>query len=230
MTARVDQDAPRLPLSRERVLDAAVAFADEAGVEAVSMRRLGERLGVEAMSLYNHVKNKDDLLDGMIDTIVAEIEVPAGEEDWKAAMRSQILAAREVMKRHQWAPAVLETRVSMSQPMMRYMDDFCGTFIRGGFSIDLTHHALHALGSRMLGFNQELFNDSEALEESPEVQALMLNQMAGVYPNIHRLMVEITHQEDTIVGSGCDDDVEFTFSLDLILDGIERLKQAEEAS
>lgn len=194
------------------------------------MRKLGERLGVEAMSLYNHVKNKEDLLDGMVDLVVAEIERPDEPSDWKSAMREQILSARRVMQRHQWAPAVIETRINMSPVMMSYMDDFCGMFLTNDFSMDLTHHALHALGSRMLGFTQELFDDSDALEESPEVQALMLQQMADVYPHIHAMMLAITHDEDSILGTGCDDDVEFMFSLDLLLDGISRMKAAEEAA
>jgi len=217
MTTQVDPVAPRIPLSRERVLAAAVDFADVAGIESVSMRKLGERLGVEAMSLYNHVKNKEDLLDGMVDNVITEIDLPDAAIDWKTSMRTQILAAREAMKRHEWAPKVIETRVNLSASMMRYMDAICGIFVNAGFSLDLTHHALHALGSRMLGFAQELFDDSEALEQSPEIQALMMRQMQDHYPNIHAMTEAITH----------DDDIEFTFSLDLLLDGIERMKMAE---
>lgn len=230
MTAASDAKTPRLPLSRERVLAAAVEFADEAGIESVSMRRLGDRLGVEAMSLYNHVENKEDLLDGMVDLVVDEIDLPDRTDDWKTAMRSQILAAREAMKQHPWAPKVIETRTNMSASMMRYMDAFCGLFVNSGFSLDLTHHALHALGSRMLGFTQELFDDSEALEQSPEIQALMMRQMQDHYPNIYKMMQAITHDEDSIVGTGCDDDIEFVFSLDLLLDGIERMRLAEMGS
>jgi AcrR family transcriptional regulator len=230
MTTSADPITPRLPLSRERVLDAAVTFADEAGVEAVSMRKLGERLGVEAMSLYNHVKNKEDLLDGMVDLVVTEINLPDPDIDWKTAMRNQILAARQVMQHHDWAPKVLETRVNMSASVLRYFDAICGIFIKGGFSLDLTHHALHALGSRLLGFTQELFDDSEALEKDPEVQALMLRQMQDHYPNIHAMVDAISHDDESILGTGCDDDVEFVFSIDLLLDGIDRKKRAEEAA
>ena len=229
MTTNTEPAKTRLPLSRERVLEAAVAFADEAGIEAVSMRKLGERLGVEAMSLYNHVKNKEDLLDGMVDLVVTEINLPDPDIDWKTAMRNQILAARETMQRHDWAPKVLETRVNMSASVMRYFDAICGIFIQGGFSLDLTHHALHALSSRMLGFTQELFDDSETLEKDPEIQALMLRQMQDHYPNIHAMVEAISHDEESILGTGCDDDVEFVFSVDLLLDGIERKRLAEQA-
>ena len=230
MTAPAESITPRLPLSRDRVLSAAVEFADEAGIEAVSMRKLGERLGVEAMSLYNHVKNKEDLLDGMIDVIISEIELPESTPDWKTGIRTHILAARTVIKRHEWAPKVIETRSNIPAQMMVYMDAFCGLFVNSGFSLDLTHHALHALGSRMLGFTQELFDDSEALEQSPEIQALLLRQMQDHYPNLHAMLEAISHDEDSILGGGCDDDVEFVFSLDLLLDGLERMKAAEEAA
>ncbi len=158
---------PRVPLSRERVLRAAVELADESGIESLTMRSLGQKLGVEAMSLYNHVANKEDILDGMVDVVmseindaVSELDPPSG--DWKTAMRRRVLAAREILLRHRWAPGVLESRKNESAPMMRYYDSLIGLFQEGGFSNDLTHHALHALGSRALGFTQELYDDSQA--------------------------------------------------------------------
>lgn len=220
----------RVPLTRERVFAAAVDFADEHGIEELSMRRLGQELGVEAMSLYHHVKNKDEILDGMVGVITEKIEITPGGDDWKAAMRMQILTARDVMKRHAWAPAVIETRRTMSPSMMAYMDAVGGIFRAGGFSVDLMHHAMHTLGSRVLGFTQELFDDSEGLDESPEVQAIMLQQMTEVYPNISAIVAEIQHQEETIVGSGCDDDIEFRFSLDIILDGLEGVRERDASS
>ena len=191
------------------------------------MRKLGQELGVEAMSLYYHVANKDEILDGMVDVITSEIGLTSGEGDWKAAMRAQILAARAAMKRHPWAPDVIETRKTMSMPMMKYVDSVAGILRQSGFSVDLLHHAMHTLGSRVLGFSQELFDDSEALDESPEVQALMLQQMAQELPNISAIVAEIQHQEETIVGSGCDDDIEFLFALNIILDGLEHARDAE---
>jgi len=208
------------------VLQAAIKLADEDGIDGLSMRKLGQTLSVEAMSLYNHVSNKEDILDGMVDTVVDEIEITGHGSDWKSALRKQILAARRVMARHQWAPGVIETRTTMSIPMMKYMDSVAGIMLEGGLSVDLLHHGMHALGSRVLGFSQELFDDSEALDASPEIQKVMLQQMTTEYPNISAVVAQITHDEETVVGSGCDDDVEFVFSLDLMLDGLERIRDA----
>jgi AcrR family transcriptional regulator len=228
------QRARREPLSRERVLRAAVAMADEHGLDAVSMRKLGQDLGVDPMSLYKHVANKDDLFDGMIDLIVGEFALADAADgagggaggDWKAAMRGRILAARQVMLRHQWASRVLETRTEASPAIMRHYDTMAGIMRDGGFSVDLMHHALHALGSRMLGFSQELFDDSAAFAEGPEVLALNARRMAGQFPHLAEMMLQISHDEATVVGSGCDDQFEFTFALDLLLDGLERLRDA----
>jgi AcrR family transcriptional regulator len=217
----------RAPLSRERVLHAAVDLADREGIEAVSMRRVGQELGVEAMSLYNHIANKEDLLDGMVDAVVGEIGPDADDGDWKPALRNRILAARRTMLRHPWASAVIGSRTQPSPAMMGYMDTTGGIFLRGGFSVDLMHHAFHALGSRVLGFSQELFDDSSELDQSPEMQAVMLQQMAAVYPNITKVVLQVNHDEASVVGSGCDDQFEFEFALDLMLDGLERLRDRE---
>ncbi len=145
-------------------------------------------------------------------------------------MRNRILAARQSMKRHPWASGVIESRTRLKPNMMRYMDTFAGILFDNGFSMELAHHGLHALGSRMLGFSQELFDDSDAMTESPEVAAAMMQQMLEEYPNISRIVAEITHDDDSVVGAGCDDDFEFFFALDLILDGLDRLKNAEDAA
>jgi len=225
MTTKLEAPTePRLPLSRERVLAAAVAFADTHGIDELSMRKLGHELGVEAMSLYHHVANKDEILDGMVDVIAGEIGPTSSDHGWKERLRSRILTAREVMKRHPWAPAVIETRKTMSYPMMRYMESVAAIMRDGGFSIDLMHHAMHALGSRALGFSQELYEESDGSDQSPEVQAAMMEQMASEFPNISAIAIEVQHQDETIVGSGCDDDVEFVFALDVILDGLERIR------
>ena len=225
MATRTDSGTkPRLPLSRERVLQAAVTLADEGGIESVTMRKLGQKLGVEAMSLYNHVANKEELLDGMVDTVmsaindaVSEIEVRSG--DWKTAMRRRVLSAREILLRHPWAPGLIESRTNVSATMTGYFDSLIGLLREAGFSIDLTHHAMHALGSRALGFAQELYDDSQELD--PEEMTTFLQQMAGRYPNIAWMIQEITHDDYTTLG-WCDDQAEFEFALDLILDGLER--------
>lgn len=214
----------RVPLNRERVLRAAVELADREGIDALSMRRLGQELGVEAMSLYNHVSAKEDLLDGMVDVILEEIEPAPDDGDWKTATRNRILSARRAMLRHLWASAVIVSRKQASPQMMKYMDTMGGLFLRGGFSVELMHHGFHALGSRILGFSQELYDDSAELEQSPEMQAVMLKQMAAEYPSITAIVDQITHDEASVVGTGCDDQFEFEFAVDLILDGLERLK------
>jgi AcrR family transcriptional regulator len=209
----------RAPLSKERVLRAAVDLADRAGIESLSMRKLAHEFGVEAMSLYNHVHNKGDILDGIVDVVVGEIEVCPGGPDWKAALRQQVIAARTVLLRHPWAPPVIESRTGMSPAMLGYMNAIIGLLREGGFSIKLAHHAIHVLGSRVLGFTQDLFDDSTQL--SPEMAAMVAHQLADNYPYAAEMALAVSH--DGGLG-GCDDYLEFEFGLDLILDGFERLR------
>jgi AcrR family transcriptional regulator len=222
----------RLPLTRERVLRAGVGLADERGLEALTMRTLGQELGVEAMSLYNHVRNKDDLLDGVVEVVAAElleavqrVPPPPTPAEWKRAMRARILAARSVLLRHRWAPAVLETRVNAPPSVMQHYDEILGLMLGAGFSIDLAHHAMHALGSRALGFTQELFVNGDD-EVPPEMTALMLQQLAMQYPHLGRLVQAVFHDTGSVLGSGCDDQFEFEFALDLLLDGLDRMRDA----
>jgi AcrR family transcriptional regulator len=221
---------PRIPLSRERVLRAAIDLVDTEGIDALTMRNLAGRLGVEAMSLYYHVANKEALLDGVVDTLVGEIEhelggfdVDATDADWKQQLRSRILSARRVMLRHRWAPALIETRTSMTPTLLRYMDSLLGIMIRGGFSYDLGHHAMHALGSRALGFNQELFAPEDPQAEDGDAKAI-LEDLAPHLPHIVTMMTEIIHDEPDATLGWCDDQTEFEFGLDLMLDGLERLR------
>ena len=211
-----------MPLSKERVLGAAVALADARGVEALSMRNLAQELGVVPMALYKHVANKDELLDGMVDVVVGEIDPPAGGSDWKTAMRRRVLSARGALLRHPWASRVMESRTSPTPAVLAYMDSMIGMFRAGGFSIDLTHHAMHAMGSRLLGFSQELFD--ETADVGPGMDAETLRELAGTFPHITELVVAITHDQASVVGLGCDDQFEFEFALDLMLDGLERLR------
>jgi len=213
---------PRTPLNRERVLAAAVELADREGVEGLSMRRLAAELGVVPMALYKHVANKDELLDGMIDVVVAEIDPPRTDTDWKTAVRERILSARRMLLRHPWASRVMESRTRPTMTVMAYMDSMIGMFIAGGFSIDLIHHVMHAMGSRLMGFTQEMFND-QSDEEQP-FQPEMLEQLQTVFPSIYELYLTVNHEDESIDGPGCDDQFEFEFALDLMLDGIERLK------
>jgi AcrR family transcriptional regulator len=209
-------------LSKERVLGAAVALADAQGVEGLSMRKLAQELGVVPMALYKHVANKDELLDSMVDVVVGEIDPPAGGTDWKTAMRRRVLSARGALLRHPWTSRVMESRASPTPAVLAYMDSMIGMFRAGGFSIDLTHHAMHAMGSRLLGFSQELFD--ETADVGPGMDAETLRELAGAFPHITELVVAITHDQASVVGVGCDDQFEFEFALDLMLDGLERLR------
>ena len=222
--------AARQPLSRERVLRGALELADEQGLDAVTMRSLGQALGVEAMSLYNHVDNKEAVLDGLAELVVAEILAAVRDHpplssaaDWKAATRRRILAAREVLLRHRWAPEVLESRTDMPAVVIEYYDGLLGLMRQGGFSMDLAHHAMHALGSRAIGFSQELWQEDD--DASPEVVAVMIQQLGGQYPNLAEMLKVVTHDADSTLG-WCDDQFEFEFGLDLLLDGLERLRDA----
>ncbi len=227
----VEPGAERRPrLNRDGVLRAAVSLADEIGIEALSMRRLADELGVVPMALYKHVANKEELLDGMVEVIVGEIDPPSGSADWRTAVRERVLSARRALRRHAWARQAMETRTTKTPAVLDYMDSFIGMFQAGGFSIDLTHHVMHAIGGRMWGFTQELFDDaprpgaapSPALP--PEAQAAMMQQMAARYPNILAVAMASAH-EDSAVGQGCDDQFEFEFALDVLLDGFERLHE-----
>lgn len=223
------QVEPRVPLTRQRVLVAAVSLADREGIGAVTMRKLAAELGVEAMSLYHHVGNKEELLDGMVDEVIGEINqavrsipLPENPSAWKDTLRRRILTAREHLLRHRWAQAVLESRTSMSPEAVRYFESVVALLRFAGFSYHLAHHALHALGSRALGFTQELFVPGDAVEEAEDPEAL-LAAMAAETPYLVEMMAEIAHDDpDTTLG-WCDDQAEFEFGLDLLLDGLDRL-------
>ncbi|WP_110590073.1 TetR/AcrR family transcriptional regulator [Microbacterium suaedae] len=225
-----DEAAPRVrgALSREKVLAAAVSLADRGGIQALTMRALAAELGVEAMSLYHHVANKEDLLDGVVDAVVTEIgasvaeRAPGHAESWKSALRRRILTARDVMLRHPWAPGVIEGRTIISPAVVRYYDASVGLMLAGGLSHDLVHHAMHALGSRMLGFSQELFDPTGSADEDASEE--MLEQMAEQAPHIVEMVANVAHDDHEESKLGwCDDQSEFEFGLDLMLDGLERL-------
>jgi AcrR family transcriptional regulator len=219
-------EAPRrVPLSRGRVLRAAVAIADDAGIESLSMRKLAEELGVVPMALYKHVPNKEGLLDGMIDVVVGQIDPPVPGTDWKSGVRQRILSARRALLRHPWASGVIESRTNPTPVLLEYMESIIGMFRAGGLSINLTHHVMHTIGSRVLGFTQEIFNDSQRVD--PETQAIMVREMSRKYPYIAEIAGAASHEGESVVGQGCDDQFEFEFALDLLLDGFERLRHAE---
>ena len=211
----------RVPLSRERILGTAVALADRDGVDAASMRKIAQELGVVPMALYRHVANKDELLDGMIDVVVGEIDPPETGMHWKTAVRRRILSARQALLRHPWARQVMESRSEPTPTVLAYMDSMIGMFRAGGFSIDLVHHTMHAMGSRLMGFSQELFDDTGPAD--PANAAQMQQAVAAAYPHIAELVGAVLHDDASVVGSGCDDQFEFEFALELMLDGLEKL-------
>jgi AcrR family transcriptional regulator len=209
---------PREPLSRERVLRAGMAFADASGISSLSMRKLGEALGVEAMSLYNHVANKDELLDGMVDLVFSEIELPDVGADWRTAMCQRAESARQALGRHPWAINLMSTRTSPGPATLRHHDAVIGRFRAGGFSITMTAHAFSLLDSYIYGFalQEATLPMGDTEEETAEVAKMMMAQMPqGEYPHLTEFTVE------HVLQPGYDYGEEFAFGLDLILDGLE---------
>jgi AcrR family transcriptional regulator len=211
---------PRVPLSRERVLRAAVALADDSGLESLTMRKLGEVVRVEAMSLYNHVANKGDLLDGMVDLVFSEIHLPSAGVDWKTAMRQRAISAREVLSRHPWGIGLMESRSTPGPATLRHHDAVLGSLRQGGFSIEMAAHAFSALDSYIYGFAlQEASLPFDTAEETAEVAQMILKQLpADEYPYLTELTIE------HVLQPGYDYGDEFEFGLDLILDGLERAR------
>lgn len=201
----------REPLNRERILRAAIGVADAHGLDAVTMRGVGRALGVEAMSLYNHVGGKEELLDGMADLLVGEIETPPPGVEWKDAIRRRAWSGRALVRRHPWAPALLASRPRVRLPLLTYLDGVTGTLLAAGFTPQLAHTALHVLDSRILGFTRDLFDPAA---QDPPDPAVLEAMAAGSHPHLVRITAGAAH----------DDDVEFGFGLDLILDGLERAR------
>jgi AcrR family transcriptional regulator len=210
--------AARAPLSRERVLAAAIALADAGGIEALTMRRLGQELGVEAMSLYKHVANKDALLDGMVDLVFAEIELPSADTDWRTAMRDRAVSTRAALTRHPWATPLMQSRKAPGPATLRHHDTVIGTLRGAGFSVELTAHAFSVLDGYIYGFAmQQRSLPFDTLEEAQEVGRQMFARMpAGAYPHLTELTVQ------HILQPGYDYGDEFEYGLDLILDGLDR--------
>jgi AcrR family transcriptional regulator len=215
-------------LSRDAILAAGIALADRDGLDGLSMRRLGHELGVNPMSVYHHVRDKDALLEAMTDAIVAEIatdhESRAGVLSWTEELRSLVQAARRTMLGHPWAVRALQQRDSPSPAVLGHIDRVLGTLRRGGCSLQLSHHALHVLGSRILGFSQDLFDEATAEGVDPATLAAQFGAWAETYPYVVELGRVAAHEGGL---GGCDDDAEFDFALDLLLEGLERRRLAE---
>ena len=205
-------------LNRERVVRAAMDLADERGIESLTMRELGRRLGVEAASLYNHVAGKDDLLDGMADLVVAEIDLPSSGVDWREAMRRRAVSAREVFSHHRWAAALIDSRGPSGPGSLSYVDRVLGTLLQAGFSPAIAAHAFLALDSYIYGFERQwsslsLGGDVGTTEAAQEVLAAVPQ---GAYPSLTRVASDYAEKP-------YGDAAAFDFGLDLILDSLERL-------
>src|ERR1700736_535767 len=212
----------RAALTRERILQAAISLADRDGIESLSMRKLGQELGVEAMSLYNHVRNKIDMLDGMVDLVFGEIDLPANGVDWRTAMRKRAISAREVLLRHPWAIGLMESRATPGPAHFRHHDAGLGSLRTAGFSVDLAAHAYSILDGYIYGFTlTELTLPFRNLEIAEAAGNIMGGFRRGEYPHLAQMAVDRSMKPGYSYGH------EFEYGLDLILDGIMRVSRPE---
>jgi AcrR family transcriptional regulator len=213
-----DQPSSRLPLNRDRILAAAVEIADERGVGAVTMREVASRLGVEAMSLYNHVANKDEILDGMADLVAEQFDLPEDVDHWREAMRRRAVSAHEVFGRHPWAPMLFDSRESSGPARLHYLDWVLGKLMTAGFSVDGAARAFSLLDSYIYGFGIQQFNFSADSDVSTEemAEAILAYIPAETYPYLHRMA---SHAMQV----GYDAEADFDFGLEIVLDGLERI-------
>jgi AcrR family transcriptional regulator len=215
----------RLPLSRDRILESALALADDAGIEAVTMRKLGQELGFEAMSLYNYVANKDELLDGILDLVLAEMELPRPEGDWHAAVRSSAVSVHEALRRHSWAAQLLLSPDRILSARLGYMDSLMGRLRQGGLSAETTYHAYHVLDGYIFGFSLWLTSHTFTDEQATKLAETFGDQITPEeYPHLHE------HGQQHFDEGRHRDVSAFEFGLDLILDGLRRAQAAEAAT
>jgi AcrR family transcriptional regulator len=219
---RVCRDRPkrrRAPLTRDRVLRDALRLADREGIESVSMRKLGQALGVEAMSLYKHVADKEDILDGLADLVIGEVELPPADLEWKPALRRTAISVHEALLRHPWAAAVLDSRLNPGPARLRYLDSVIGTLRRAGFSLPDVARAFMALDSHIYGFTLQETNIPFAIEDAPQAAAQVAAHAGNQYPELRAIALLAATEPDAFP-------VEFEFGLDILLDGLDRLRPA----
>lgn len=210
----VSTPVKRAPLSRARIITAAIRLADREGLESTSMRRLAETLSVSPMALYKHVAHRDELVDGMVDRLLADLPEEPAQGEWRTALRARILATRSALIAHPWARDAIESRTLASPDVLAYMDSLMATMFDGGLSADLVHHAMHALSTRMWGFTRDVM-PTPSLPADPAQRAAAMTDYARTYPAIVRMATTAPG-----AAADCDDDAEFAFALDLLLDGI----------
>jgi AcrR family transcriptional regulator len=212
----------REPLTRERVLDTALRLADQGGLEALSMRKLGQALGVEAMALYYHFANKERVLDGIVDLVFGEIDVPAIGADWKAAMRRRAISVRDALARHRWAIGLMESRTNPGPANLRHHDAVIGCLRAAGFDMAMAAHAYSALDAYIYGFALTKMNlPFETTTDIAEMAETMLEPFPlGEYPNLADFITEHAMKP------GYDFADEFEYGLDVILDGLDRAQNS----
>jgi AcrR family transcriptional regulator len=223
MSARRSQGtpAPRVPLTRDRVLRAAMGIADGHGVSAVTMRAVAIQLQVEAMSLYNHVKNKDAILDGMVDLVVEEIDLPTDTDDWREAMRRRAVSAHQAFSRHPWAPALMDSRQSSGPARLRYFDWVLGTLVTAGFPLGTAARCFSVLDSYIYGFGMQQLSVTAGEAPPEEAAEAMLSAVpAEDYPVLHTMVL-------LAMDVGYDAEADFAFGLDVILTGLGRMLPTE---
>ena len=212
----------RAPLSRERVLETAVTLADRHGIDSLSMRKLADELRVAAMSIYYHVPNKVELIDGMIDIVFSEIEPPSPDVDWKTAMRRRAVSTREALNRHRWAVGQMEGRTTHGPANLRLHDAVLGCLRGAGFSLEMTVHAYSVQDAYIYGF---ALQETDMSPETPDDFAAVAQQQMVEYQTV---LADYPHLVEVVGGyvaeSGYDYAAEFLFGLDLILDGLDRLR------
>ena len=199
------------------MLRAALVLADAGGIDSLTMRRLGQDLGVEAMSLYNHVANKDDILDGIVDLVFGEIALPSGRADWNTAMRKRAISARDALLRHPWATSLMQSRTRPGPATLRHHDSVLASLRTAGFTLVMAAHAVSVIDGYIYGFALQKINlPLQGPEQVAEVGESILRQLAGEYPHLAEMITEHAMKP------GYDYADEFDFGLDLILDGLER--------
>jgi AcrR family transcriptional regulator len=211
----------RRPLTRDRILQAALELADEGGIESLTMRNLGQTLGFEAMSLYNHVANKDDLLDGMLDLVLAESKPPSPAGDWDAAIRENAISVHDALRRHPWSCSLLMDPARIRPARLRYMDLLLGRLREAGFSAETTYHAYHVLDGHIFGFSLWETSHTYTAEDVSKFEAKFAQTItADAFPYLHE------HAQQHFDEGPHHEVRAFEFGLDLIVDGLKKIHDA----
>lgn len=216
----------RQPLSRERILNVALELADTNGLDSVSMRQVAQGLGVEAMSLYKHVANKDDLLDGLVELVVAEMSIPSPSTDWKDALRERAFTVRKTLNAHPWAANLIESRSSIGPMRLRHNDSMIGILKNAGFSIELAFHSMIALTSYVYGF--VILEEGNKIKGQPkDVGNLQQVISLAEYPYIFEMIsfAYAKKSQNLAIGNTSETDAfaDFEFGLQLLIDGFEKV-------